>query len=100
MQYPIIDLITSAYINNGWTGLDISTGKNLFNPNSLDHSWISPNNVISEVASAKTCIVNASVNEEITLSNETPSSGGYRDTASLFNPSGNRRYLNYEIYPV
>ena len=29
MQYPIIDLITSAYINNGWTGLDISTGKNL-----------------------------------------------------------------------
>ena len=31
MQYPIIDLITDAYINNGWTGLDISTGKNLFN---------------------------------------------------------------------
>ena len=29
MQYPIIDLITDAYINNGWTGLDISTGKNL-----------------------------------------------------------------------
>lgn len=23
MQYPVIDLITSAYINNGWTGLDI-----------------------------------------------------------------------------
>ena len=23
MQYPIIDLITSAYLNNGWTGLDI-----------------------------------------------------------------------------
>ena len=23
MQYPIIDLITSAYINNGWTGLDV-----------------------------------------------------------------------------
>lgn len=29
MQYPIIDLITDAYLNNGWTGLDISTGKNL-----------------------------------------------------------------------
>ena len=25
MQYPIIDLITDAYINNGWTGLDINT---------------------------------------------------------------------------
>ena len=32
MQYPIIDLITDAYINNGWTGLDIEPGKNLFNP--------------------------------------------------------------------
>ena len=29
MQYPIIDLITSAYLNNGWTGLNVSTGKNL-----------------------------------------------------------------------
>ena len=30
MQYPIIDLIADAYLNNGWTGLDISTGKNLW----------------------------------------------------------------------
>lgn len=29
MQYPIIDTIYQAYIINGWTGLDISTGKNL-----------------------------------------------------------------------
>lgn len=29
MQYPVIDLIISAYINNGWTGLDIVEGKNL-----------------------------------------------------------------------
>lgn len=29
MQYPIIDLITDAYINNGWTGLDVIKGKNL-----------------------------------------------------------------------
>lgn len=32
MQYPIIDTIYQAYINNGWTGLDISTGKNLLDP--------------------------------------------------------------------
>ena len=31
MQYPIIDLITDAYLNNGWTGLDITLGKNLYN---------------------------------------------------------------------
>ena len=31
MQYPIIDLITSAYINNGWTGLELIYGKNLYN---------------------------------------------------------------------
>ena len=29
MQYPIIDLITSAYINNGWTGLELTPSKNL-----------------------------------------------------------------------
>lgn len=29
MQYPIIDTIAQAYINNGWTGLDIVEGKNL-----------------------------------------------------------------------
>lgn len=29
MQYPVIDLITSAYINNGWSGLDVTEGKNL-----------------------------------------------------------------------
>ena len=23
MEYPIIDIIVSAYLNNGWTGLDI-----------------------------------------------------------------------------
>ena len=33
MQYPIIDLISSAYINNGWTGLEITESKNLFNLN-------------------------------------------------------------------
>ena len=27
MQYPIIDHITNAYINNGWTGLDIPQTK-------------------------------------------------------------------------
>ena len=30
MEYPIIDLITDAYINNGWTGLDIVRGTNKF----------------------------------------------------------------------
>ena len=43
MQYPIIDLITSAYLNNGWTGLDISTGKNLSElnvyPNNPTYFW-------------------------------------------------------------
>ena len=29
MQYPIIDLITDAYLNNGWTGLEVTEGKNL-----------------------------------------------------------------------
>lgn len=29
MQYPIIDLIANAYMNNGWTGLDIVESKNL-----------------------------------------------------------------------
>lgn len=42
MQYPIIDLITSAYINNGWTGLDIIEGKNLLNP---DYEEISTINI-------------------------------------------------------
>ena len=32
MQYPIIDLITDAYLNNGWTGLDVSIGKNMLDP--------------------------------------------------------------------
>ena len=47
MQYPIIDLITSAYINNGWTGLDISTGKNLFDESTADryHYYISSGGV-------------------------------------------------------
>ena len=35
MQYPIIDLITDAYINNGWTGLDITKSVNIFNENPL-----------------------------------------------------------------
>ena len=29
MQYPIIDLITGAYINNGWTGLDNTNIENI-----------------------------------------------------------------------
>lgn len=29
MQYPVIDLITQAYINNRWTGLDLKYGKNM-----------------------------------------------------------------------
>ena len=28
MQYPIIDLITNAYINNGWTGLNLKDDAN------------------------------------------------------------------------
>ena len=36
MQYPIIDLIADAYLNNGWTGLDISTGKNIVAPFSFN----------------------------------------------------------------
>ena len=35
MQYPIIDTIVDAYQRNGWTSLDISTGKNLFDYNSV-----------------------------------------------------------------
>lgn len=30
MQYPIIDLITDAYINNGWTGLNLIESRNVF----------------------------------------------------------------------
>lgn len=30
MEYPIIDTLTTAYIRNGWTGLELTTGKNLF----------------------------------------------------------------------
>lgn len=29
MQYPIIDLMADAYLNNGWTGLNLVDGKNL-----------------------------------------------------------------------
>ena len=35
MQYPIIDTIVEAYQRNGWTGLDISTGKNLIEQNDV-----------------------------------------------------------------
>lgn len=75
MQYPVIDLIAQAYLNNGWTGLDISTGKNLFNPNSSDNYWVTVSNVVATSATSKSCTINANENEEITLSNETPSSG-------------------------
>ena len=30
MEYPIIDTLTNAYIRNGWTGLNVITGKNVF----------------------------------------------------------------------
>lgn len=30
MEYPIIDTLTDAYIRNGWTGLEVKTGKNIF----------------------------------------------------------------------
>ena len=45
MQYPIIDLITSAYINNGWTGLDIPTGTITYEPIQLGSGDPSPDNV-------------------------------------------------------
>lgn len=35
MQYPIIDLITEAYLNNGWTGLDNINVFSLLNDNYL-----------------------------------------------------------------
>ena len=30
MEYPIIDTLANAYIRNGWTGLEVTEGKNLF----------------------------------------------------------------------
>lgn len=47
MQYPIIDLITDAYINNGWTGLDLTYGKNLMPFNEISNNtwatdWMNP----------------------------------------------------------
>lgn len=33
MEYPIIDTLTNAYIRNGWTGLNVETGKNVFDIN-------------------------------------------------------------------
>lgn len=44
MQYPIIDLITSAYINNGWTGLDIPQTIN-YEPIQLGSGDPTPTNV-------------------------------------------------------
>ena len=38
MEYPIIDTLTDAYIRNGWTGLEIIEGKNLFNINDIPSS--------------------------------------------------------------
>lgn len=38
MEYPIIDNLVTAYLGNGWTGLEIETGKNILNPSSL--TWI------------------------------------------------------------
>lgn len=35
MQHPIIDNLIYAYLKNGWTGLDLTEGKNLFNSSSL-----------------------------------------------------------------
>lgn len=44
MQYPIIDLITSAYINNGWIGLDIPQTIT-YEPIQLGSGTPSPDNV-------------------------------------------------------
>ena len=41
MEYPIIDNLIYAYQRNGWTGLELTYGKNLFNKDSIRlHSWV------------------------------------------------------------
>lgn len=40
MEYPIIDTLTNAYIRNGWTGLNLIYGKNLFNINNIHSSGV------------------------------------------------------------
>ena len=42
MEYPIIDTLTNAYIRNGWTGLELTEGKNLFNESDLYHGYYNP----------------------------------------------------------
>lgn len=41
MQYPIIDNLIYAYQRNGWTGLELTYGKNLFNTNFVHGIWAS-----------------------------------------------------------
>lgn len=41
MQYPVIDLIPQAYINNGWTGLNITKSVNIFNESPLTQGGLS-----------------------------------------------------------
>ena len=48
MQYPIIDNLIYAYLRNGWTGLDLKYGKNLFNPDdSINYDFTRNGNIYS-----------------------------------------------------
>lgn len=49
MQYPIIDNLINAYLKNGWTGLELTYGKNLIPFSNKDNitwatDWINPVN--------------------------------------------------------
>ena len=44
MQYPIIDNLIYAYLRNGWTGLNVTEGKNLFDYQTMidetNYGWL------------------------------------------------------------
>ena len=67
MQYPIIDSITQAYINNGWTGLDFKFSNNLIyfptlsntSSNGVSFNIINDRNTLSITGTATASVTNA-----------------------------------------
>lgn len=47
MQYPIIDNLIYAYLRNGWTGLDLQYGKNLFDENTVYNQFLQEDGTFS-----------------------------------------------------
>ena len=66
MEYPIIDSLTNAYLQNGWSGLELITGKNILDSSNVINGYLSPtigasiNNVVASTRYSHTDPVDAS----------------------------------------